>query len=126
MIMLKKKVINLSTQIFQRRAGLFDIVDEIGLDLKKYVYMVKQVCFRYKEINRSIAMVNREYCGQVWSYNLSSGEIHTDFPNLSKEEKQRIKKLVDDRGLPFNDTTYYEAYKYAIRKGFITTVKKNR
>lgn len=116
---LKAKVIEVSQKVFQQKAGLFEIYDEITPYISKYMYMVKQLRFTYKEIASYVFNKNLEYCEKVDRYNHPSITYGLKIISLSDEENKMLEKMVEDRGMLLNDITYVEAYKHAQRKGLI-------
>lgn len=116
---LKQKVIELSKKIFQQKAGLIDIYDELTPHVAKYMYMVKQLRFNYKEIPAHVFNKNLEYCDMVDRYNSPKILYGARVMSISDQENEMVEKIVTDRGMALNDITYMEAYKYAIRQEII-------
>lgn len=120
---LRAKIVNLANGVMKREVTLFDIIDEVGTNLKKYIYMVKQCAYKYNAINRSTLASNFEFCQKVWSYQKPIEQLTISFPDLDNKQVSLVKGVIEDRGLILNDITYRQAYYYALNKGIIT--KKN-
>lgn len=116
---LKQKTIDLANRVFQKKAGLIEIIDELTPFASQYIYMVKLLRFTYKEVPPYVFNKNLEFYESVQSYNSKHLGFSTRFPNLTPEEDTMLKEIVEQRGLKLNDTTYCEAYKYAKRRGLI-------
>ena len=123
---LKHKVSQMAVKVFNHEAGLIDIIDEITPSINQYIYMVKQLRFNYKMVGARVFNDNAKYCDSV-KFFIKSENLDMEFASLSVEEREKVKKIVSDRKLPLNNTTYYEAYRYAQRKEIIKTkVNKSR
>lgn len=116
---LKQNMIAMSTKVFQKKAGLMEIYDEITPRIAKYVYMVKQLRFNYKEIQAHVFNKNLEYCQGIDRYDNPNVLYSARVLSISDEQHNMLEKMVTDRGMPLNDITYMEAYKYAVRNGII-------
>lgn len=116
----KLKVENLAMRVFKNEANLIEIYDEIGPDIAKYMYMLKQLRFRYNSIAAHVYTKNSDYCYEACRYNYRGVSSNLEFVNLSDEQRKKIKKIISDRDMPFNDITYNAAYRYALRKGIVS------
>ena len=122
---LKAAVVEIANRIMKKDGTLIDIVDLVGTNLKKYIYLVKQCAYKYNAINRSTLAYNFEFCQSVWSFNKPIEKLTLSFPEMGDKQETIIKNIIEDRGLILNDITYRQAYFYALRQGLVSKKEKS-
>ena len=120
---LKKKVCRMSYNIFQKKAGLIDIVKEITPNVNKFVYMAKQLRFFYKELPPYVYNEVVKIQTRTMGYNSPKTVFNASIESLSDKENQMIIDFIRENDLLVNNATYYEAYYYLVKKGVLG--KKN-
>ena len=121
---LKNKMANLAKEINIKNANLINMVDSGVTNLNQYIYMVKQLIYRYKVIPGSHLLTNVYYARMIEGYDDPSRENAISFAKLTNDTKVAVEEIIKSRNLLLNDITYNAAYSYYIRNKN-KTVKEN-
>jgi hypothetical protein len=116
---LKQKVANVATRVFQKKANLVDVVNEVTTSMEQYIYMVKQLKFTYGLIPTHVFNKNLDFYERVARYNHPSTIRSVTIPSLSEKEAIAVEDIMTKNNFLDNDITYYEAYSYALRNGLV-------
>lgn len=114
---LKNKLHKIAYRIFQRSAGLIEVIDEVTPNMNEFIYMLKQLRFVYKTIPSYVYNEAVKFYSKVSRYHKET-RFDTSI-SMTPQQSAELHKVIEERGIPLNNTTYYEAYKYLVRKGKI-------
>lgn len=115
----KEKIHKLAYRVFQKKAGLIEVVDELTHDMNQFLYMTKQLRFLYKELPPYVYNEMLNFYEKNNAYRNEKTVFNLSFDNLNEKEKSMILKVIKDKNMLLNNITYYETYKYLQRKGMI-------
>ena len=118
---LKTKMLDVALKISRNKAGLYDVIDELGMSMDKYIYYLKQLTYRHKALGASVYRNNGEYYNMVSSYN-KPGALTCSYPTLGKQTHNELIKFIEEHDLPVNNITYTEAYNTFRQKGLIKLI----
>lgn len=121
----KEKVAEVVYKVFEKKAGLIDVIDELGVTMDEFLYLARQLRFTYKLISQSQYQEICKFHERVENYNRID-EVHMTVSSMNKQQRERLQQVLRERKLKVNDITYYEAYKYLIRKGEIVLANSQR
>ena len=114
---LMEKVEKMAFRIFQKKAGLIDVIDEITPNIHQFLYMVQQLKFYYKRVPTYIYDEMRKFHTRVEQYNNKKTIFNARVENITDVEHEKVLNLLKEKNIDLNNIAYYEAYKYLKRKG---------
>lgn len=109
---LKKRVAKVAVEINSSNANLIDIIDAGVDNIHLYIYMVKQLIYKYKMINPGVLVKNSYYVNMVDSYKRNGSDASAAYSDMTRELEETIKEILASRNLPYNNITLHAAYNY--------------
>ena len=121
----KEKVIEVVNKVFEKKGGLIDVIDELGVTMDEFLYLARQLRFTYKLISQSRYQEICKFHERVENYHRIN-ELRMVISSMTQKQRDRLQEVLTERNLKVNDITYYEAYKYLVRRGEIVLGNKQK
>lgn len=122
----KQNVCKICQDVFQKKAGLIEVIDNVTPNMNKFIYMAKQLRFYYKDISSHVFNEMAKFYNKMYAYDNKKTLFNTSVTSLSERDSKYLLDFIENKGLLLNNITYEEAYYYLKNRNLIGDKKRVR